>query len=354
MAGFAFACIAFTLCALAVSAARAETLTILTHNSFAISKAVLADFTQQTGIQLKFIQGGDAGATLNRAILTKDHPLADVLFGVDNDLIARARQADLFEPYQSPLLADVPQRYIFAKDGYVTPIDVGFVTFVFDKSYFKEHKLAAPENLKALTEPAYKNLTVVENPAISSPGLAFMLLTIAKFGQGNPTWLDYWAALRDNGLKVVDGWNAAYYTDFSHYGGDRPIVLSYATDPAAEVYFAKSKLSASPVGALLCQQCAYEQIEGAAILKGTKHRAAAETFINFMLSERFQEDIPLNMFVYPVNRKAELPAVFKKYAPVPDKAQTAPPVTDSAKLKSWLLAWSRVVEQGQKPPQSRR
>ncbi len=325
----------------------AQTLTVLTHNSFTVSEELIAAFTEETGIEVEFVQGGDAGETVNRAILTKNNPLADVLYGVDNNLIARAADEGIFEPYESSRLDAVPGDYLFA-DTLVTPIDVGYVNFNYDKAYFAENNLAMPENISQLTEEPYRGLTVVQNPASSSPGLAFMLATIAKFGEG---WLDYWAALRDNDVQVTDGWEGAYYTSFTQYGGDRPIVLSYATSPAAEVVFAEQELDDAPTANLFCESCVYRQIEAAGILAGTDNLEAAQQFIDFMLSARFQEDIPLNMYVYPVIENAALPDVFEQYAqtPSPEQIATLPPEEVEANLSDWLDAWTQVVQQGREP-----
>ena len=329
----------------------AQTLTVLTHNSFTLSEEVIASFTEETGIEVEFIQGGDAGETVNRAILTKSNPLADVLYGVDNNLIARAAAEDIFEPYASSRLGNVPKDYHFT-DNLVTPVDIGFVNFNFDKAYFAENELAVPGTLEQLTEEAYRGLTVVQTPASSSPGLAFMLTTIAKFGDD---WLGYWAALRDNDLQVTDGWEGAYYTSFTQYGGDRPIVLSYATSPAAEVVFAEEELGDAPTGNLFCDTCVYQQVEAAGILRGTDNLDAAQRFIDFMLSARVQEDIPLNMYVYPVAEGTTLPEVFEQYAqtPAPEQIATLPPGEVEANLAAWLDAWTQVVQQGRAPEEVR-
>jgi thiamine transport system substrate-binding protein len=330
--------------------ASAQTLRVLTHDSFAISEEVIAEFTEQTGITIEFLPGGDAGEIVNRAILTKDNPLADVLYGIDNSLLARAINEDIFEPYQSPALENVAEQFQFDETFSVTPVDVGYVNFNLDKAYFEENNLALPTDLTDLTTEAYKSLTVVQNPATSSPGLGFMLATIARFGEeGDYTWLDYWRALRENEVVISSGWNDAYYTSFTRYGGDKPIVLSYASSPAAEVIFAEQPLDEAPTLNLFCEKCVYEQIEAVGILKGTQNAEAAQQFIDYMLSERFQTDIPGNMFVYPVVNGIALPREFEEYAATPNAEQiaTLPPDVTEANLKRWLEEWTAVVEQGQ-------
>jgi len=335
-----------------LAGARAETLTLLTHDSFAVSKEVLQGFTDATGITVRVLQAGDAGAVVNRAVLTRNRPIADVLYGIDNSLLPRARRADLFEPYLSPRLSSVDPRYRFDPEHLVTPVDVGWITLNVDRAALARLGVPAPTDLAQLTEPRYRGMLAVEDPATSSPGLAFLLMSIARFGEGGEgDWLDFWAGLRNNDVAVSQGWNDAYYTAFSRYGGDRPIVVSYNSSPAAEVVFADSPLQDSPTANVSCPGCAYRQIEAAGILRGTSHRRAAEAFIDFLLSPSFQGDMPLTMFVYPVVAGAPTPEVFQRYAPVPDAVQTASvdDATLDAAQQRWLRQWTAVVRQGRAP-----
>jgi thiamine transport system substrate-binding protein len=327
----------------------------MTHDSFSVSADLIAAFTEETGIEVTFLAAGDAGEVVNRAILSRGRPLADLLYGIDNSLIARAIDRGIFEPYKSPLLSKVDPSYLFDPEGYVTPVDVGFVNFNLDRAYFETNALTPPKDITELTRERYRGLTAVENPASSSPGLAFMLATIDRFGENEGySWLDFWAGLRDNQLLVTDGWTEAYYTAFSLYGGDRPIVLSYASSPAAEVIFASEPLDNAPTVNLLCTRCVYQQIEAVGILVGTDRRQAAERFIDFMLEKRFQEDIPANMFVYPVTLNATLPAEFR-FGDLPEREQIAsldPRDVEDHQLR-WLDEWTQVVLQGRDPDEVR-
>jgi thiamine transport system substrate-binding protein len=330
--------------------ASAQTLRVLTHDSFAVSQEIIDEFTAQTGITLEFLPAGDAGEVVNRAILTKENPLADVLYGIDNSLLARAVSEDIFIPYQSSELKNIPKQFQFDENHFLTPVDVGYINFNIDKAYFEEKEIPLPTDILELLTPPYKSLTVVQNPATSSTGLGFMLATIARFGEeGDYTWLDFWRDLRDNEVQVSSGWSEAYYTAFTRYGGDRPIVLSYATSPAAEVIFAEEKLDAAPTANLFCESCVYEQIEAVGILKGSKNIEAAQMFIDFMLSEKFQSDVPGQMFVYPVVNDIRLPDEFNLYAAKPGAKQIASlsPAVIEANLRRWLKEWTTVVEQGQ-------
>lgn len=349
-------------CALLLSAAFGQRITVMTHGSFALPTELIEQFTADTGIQVVFLPAGDAGEVVNRAILTKARPIADLLYGIDDSLLERARAERLFEPYRSPALAGVPEALRFSDQNLVTPVDVGWVVPNYDVDWFASRDLAAPSSLAQLADPAYRDLLVVQNPATSSPGLAFVLATVASFGDpaagvtGTSTafagdWLEFWEALRDNGALVSDGWTDAYYTLFSRYGGNRPLVVSYATSPAAEVIFAEQPLATSPTANLECAGCAYRQIEAIGILAGTKERAAAQAFIDFMLSLPVQEAIPLAMFVHPVVAEAGLPPEFSSFAELAPGVSAAP--LPSALIQSeqarWLSQWTAVVLQGQSP-----
>jgi len=319
-----------------------QTLTVMTHDSFAVSEGVVKSFEEANDAKVVFLQSGDAGAVLNKAILTKDAPLADVLFGVDNTFLSRALQADIFEAYPSPALADIPNTFQLDASHRTLPVDYGDVCINYDKEYFADHNLAVPQSLEDLTKPEYKGLLVTENPATSSTGLAFMLATIAHEGD---SFTDYWKALKDNGVVVVDGWETAYYTNFSASSGHgpQPMVVSYGTSPAAEVIFAEKPLDDAPTASILGPDTCFRQIEFAGILKGTQHRALAEKFVDFMLSKQFQEDMPTQMFVYPVNPGAKLPDEFTKYSQAPEQTAVLAPDLIAEKRDAWIQAWTDVV-----------
>lgn len=363
---------ALVLLAASLSPALAERVTVLTHSSFSLPSALVSDFTAQTGVEVVFLSAGDAGEVLNRAILTKARPVADVLFGVDDLLLERARAEGLFEPYESPLAATVDDAYDFSPEHLVTPTDVGWVIPNVDVAWFAEHGVELPATLAELADPAYAGLLVTPNPATSSPGFAFMLATIATFGDpsaglapaagaaehGFSDWLDFWAALEDNDVLVTDGWTDAYYTQFSRYGGVRPVVVSYLTSPAAELIFADESegLTEPPTRNLECGGCAYRQVEAVGVLAGTKNRAAAEQFVDFMLSAPVQEAIPLEMFVHPVVTGTALPPEFEEFAQL-DEAALASPIDAAvvgANQARWLVEWTAVVLQGLSPEAARR
>src|SRR5512142_301246 len=315
-----------------------QTLTVMTHDSFAASKNVIQAFETANNVKINFIKGGDAGAALNKVVLTRSAPLADVFYGVDNTFLSRALDADIYEPYNSPALKDIPAEFKLDSSNRALPVDYGDVCINYDKKFFADKKLAVPQSLEDLTKPDYKGLLVMENPATSSTGLSFMLATVAHFGN---SFTDYWKSLKNNGLVVVDGWETAYYTNFSGSSGHgpQPMVVSYASSPAAEVVGADKKLSEAPTASLFGPDTCFRQIEFVGILKGTKNRALAEKFVDFMLGKQFQEDMPLQMFVYPTNPKAALPDAFTKYAQAPKQTATISPEEIAANRDKWIQSW---------------
>ena len=316
--------------------------TLMTHDSFAVSEEVIAEFEADHNAKVQLLPSGDAGSALNQAILTKNNPLADVFFGVDSTFLSRAIEGGIFEAYESPLLADLPDELELDPEHRLLPVDYGDVCLNYDKAWFEDKGIEPPANLEALIEPAYQGLTVVENPATSSPGLSFLLATIGHFGED--AYLHYWEALRANDVLVVDGWEEAYWGEFSAASdGSRPIVVSYASSPPAEVYFAEEPMDEAPTGVVLADGACFRQIEFVGILKGTGQRDLAEKLVDFMLSKRFQEDIPLQMFVFPANETAGLPDVFVQFAQIPEQTSTVSPQAIESNRESWIEAWTEAV-----------
>jgi thiamine transport system substrate-binding protein len=323
-------------------AAKIATVRLLTHSSFAVSKGVLADFTKQTGYKVKLVQPGDAGVMVNEAIFRKNDPVADAMFGVDNTFLTRALDAGIFDPYVAPGLDSVPASFQVDPQHRVTPIDESDVCVDYDASWFgHDGHPPAPTSLDDLTDPRYKNLTVVENASTSSPGLAFLLATIAA--KGETGWKDYWTALDKNGVRVDDDWTAAYETDFTAGGGsgDRPIVVSYGSDPAADVIGSNPHRD-TPKIKVLAPTC-FRQVEFAGVLHGAHNVPGAQALVAFMLTHQFQEDMPLQMYVNPLVEGATLPPAFSKWAVDPPHPYSIDPATISAKRSQWIKDWTDLV-----------
>ncbi len=310
------------------------TLVLVTHDSFAVSDGVFEAFTAETGIGVEVVSAGDAGEVVARAVLTAGQPEGDVLFGVDNTFLQRALDADIFEVYRSPFLASIPDELEWDQEWRALPIDYGdvCVNYILDDN-------PAPTSLDDLATESFASKFVTMNPESSSPGFAFLLATIAAYGEDG--WQDYWQKLADGGVTVTSGWSDAYYGEFVQGGGDKTLVTSYATSPAAEVLFADPAIDSSPTG-VLTDGC-FRQVEFAGILKGTEHVAEAEQLMDFMLDETFQADIPLNMFVFPANADVELPAAFTDHAVTVDSPLILDPAEIEANRSRWTEEWTEIV-----------
>ena len=310
------------------------TLTLVTHDSFAVSEGIFDSFTAETGISVEVVSAGDAGELVARAVLTSGQPEGDVLFGVDNTFLQRALDADVFEVYRSEFLASIPDELELDQEWRALPIDYGDVCI----NYIHDDN-PAPTSLDDLATAEFASRLVTMNPETSSPGFAFLLATIAAYGEDG--WQDYWQKLTDGGVTVTSGWSEAYYGEFVQGGGDKTIVTSYATSPAAEVLFADPPVDSSPTG-VLTEGC-FRQIEFAGILKGTEHPLEAEKLIDFMLDETFQADIPLNMFVFPANEHTDLPQIFLDHAVKVDNPLILDPIEIEANRGRWTEEWTEIV-----------
>jgi thiamine transport system substrate-binding protein len=268
---------------------------------------------------------------------------------VDNTFLSRALNEDLFETYASPMLEKIPDEYQLDPANGALPVDYGDVCINYDKAYFVSHDLGIPQSLEDLAAPEYgkqggrDGLLVVENPATSSPGLAFLLATVATFGEEG--YLQFWQDLKDNGVVVVNDWNTAYYTNFSASSGKgaQPMVVSYASSPAAEVIYASTALTEAPTASITAAGTCFRQIEFVGILKGTKELELAQAFVDFMLDVDFQEDMPLQMFVYPVNPEAGLPEAFTLYTQTAVSPAELDLATIDANREKWIQAWTEVM-----------
>lgn len=324
-----------------------RTLVLMSHDSFAVSEDVIRQFEAEHNATVEFLKAGDAGEALNKACLSKSNPLADVFFGVDNTFFSRAIACDIFEPYASPALASIPADLQLDPQNRLLPVDFGYVNLNYDRRWFEQQGLPVPQTLRDLTRPEYRGLLVAPNPATSSPGLAFLLTTVAAFGEsGDYTYLDFWRELRANDVRVTDGWSDAYFSHFtvgSGGQGDRPIVVSYSTSPAADVFYSEGVKSEPDSGNISPPGETFRQIEFAGILQGASQLDLARQFVDFMLDTAFQEDIPLQMFVYPANSQATLPGLFTQFAPVPAEPAALDPSVIEASRERWIEAWTEAV-----------
>ena len=321
-----------------------EPVTLVTYESFpsegtAVNDA-LAAFSEETGIDVEILVSGDTGTMLAKAELAAGNPEGDVMWGIDNSFLGRAIEAEIFEPYVADGLDAVPAEFTdLVPDGVATPVDFGDVCLNYDITAFEDLGVAPPTTLDDLLDPTYADLLVVQNPATSSPGLAFLLATIDEYGEDG--WQDYWAALADNGVSVTDGWTDAYYGEFSYAGGDRPVVVSYGSSPPFEVLFAETELDAAPTGVV--ESTCFRQVEFAGVLAGTDQPDEARMLVDFLITDEFQATLPLNVFVFPVNENVELDPAFVDFAVIPETSRSLDPAAIDANRSEWIDQWTRIV-----------
>ena len=313
---------------------------LVTHESFVMSKELQQQFEEETGYDLVVKASGDAGALTNKLVLTKDDPLGDAVFGIDNTFGSRAIDEGILAPYAAKL-PDGAQDYALAGDtqpggGHdLTPVDTGNVCVNVDDAWFADHGIPEPTSLDDLTKPAYQDLFVTPGATTSSPGLAFLLATIAAYGPDG--WQDYWTKLLANGAELTQGWSDAYEVDFTFSGGDRPIVLSYDSSPA----FTLDGNGGTTTSALL--DTCFRQVEYAGVLAGAKNPDGAEALVDFMLSKQFQEALPEAMYVFPVDASAALPDDWATFAKQPEHAFTVDPAQIAEHRDDWLEQWSDIT-----------
>ncbi|MDO8106279.1 thiamine ABC transporter substrate-binding protein [Isoptericola sp. b441] len=319
------------------SAAPGGTVVLVTHDSFALPDALISQFESDTGLTLDVRAQGDAGAMVNQLVLTKDAPIGDAVFGIDNTFASRAVDAGVLAPYQATL-PDSAKQYTVGDSGELTPIDVGDVCVNADLEWFSKHDLAVPSTLEDLTKPEYKGLLAVENPATSSPGLAFLLATVGAFGADG--WQGYWQELVANDVQVASSWSDAYYVDFSgpSSDGDKPLVVSYASSPPDEV---PDGATSAPTTALL--NTCFRQVEYAGVLAGAANPDGAKKVVDWLLSPAVQAAIPESMYMYPVDSSVALPTSWTKYAPLATKPFSVSPAEITAHRDDWIQAWTSLV-----------
>lgn len=333
------------LLALGCSAAHSAELRVLTHASFVLPKPLLAQFERDAGITLRITKAGDAGEMLNKLILTRANPIADVVFGIDNVLVGKALAAQVLDTNDTSLAGGAPLPGATAPNSVnlpagLVPVDYGYVTLNYDKAWFAKKRLALPQSLEDLAQPAYAKLLVVQNPATSSPGNALLLATIGAMGETKA--FDWWARMRANGLKVSKGWTEAYYTEFSHNGGAYPLVLSYASSPAAEVFFSKTKLTEPPTGSLALPGAVFRQVEGVGLVRGGKERAAAVRFIGFLRSAAVQQALQTEMWMFPADATVTRVDALR-HAVEPTFHHSPGPQAITEHGRDWVTRWTQVV-----------
>jgi len=295
--------------------------TLLAYDAFTPQEGIFDAFTAATGAKVKVVTGGDSGVLVSKAILTAGTPEGDVLWGLDNTLLSRAQKAELLTSYE--------------------PVDTGDICVNYDKQWFASRKVAPPTSLEDLALPTYKSLLVTQDPVASSPGLGFLLGTIAHFGIND--WQDYWRSLKTNGLHVSPDWTTAYTIDFSGSSGKGkyPLVVSYGSSPPAEVLYAEKPIDTPPTAVI--ESTCFRQTEYVGALRGTRNPNNAKLLISYLLDVPFQESMPLSLFVFPVNEKAKLPELFTQFAVALKNPLTLDPADIEKNRDVWLNSWRDII-----------
>jgi thiamine transport system substrate-binding protein len=295
--------------------------TLLAYDAFTPTEGIFDAFTAATGAKVKVVTSGDTGTLVSKAILTAGKPEGDVLWGIDNTLLSRAQKADLLTSYE--------------------PADYGDICVNYDKQWFASRNISPPTSLDDLILPAYEGLLVTQDPVASSPGLGFLLGTIAQFGTEN--WQDYWTSLKTNGVHIAADWTTAYTIDFSGSSGKGkyPLVVSYGSSPPAEMLYAEEPIDTPPTAVI--ESTCFRQTEYVGALRGTRNPALAAQLISYLLDIPFQESMPLSLFVFPINKKATLPELFTKFAVAPTNPLTLDHADIEANRDSWLNTWRDII-----------
>ncbi len=318
-----------------------STVTLVTHDSWSMPKKVMAQFERESGYELEVLRSGDAGQVTNKLVLTAENPIGDAVYGIDNTFASRAMDAGVLADHEPTDLPDSASAYVLPDDqsgSTLTPVDWSDVCVNVDLEWFDAEGIEPPRTLDDLTDPTYKDLFVTPGASTSSPGFAFLLATIGRYGEDG--WLAYWERLVANGARVVSGWSDAYEVDFTAAGGegDRPIVLSYASSPPFTIPEGKQR----PTTAALLDTC-FRQVEYAGVLAGSDNPQGAAELVDFMTSRTFQDALAENMYVFPVDDEATLPPLWKRWAE-PAPAPIDLPAADVAQNRDdWLRAWSDVT-----------
>ena len=315
----------------------ADRVVLVTHDSFALPDAVIASFERESGLELVLRPSGDAGTLNNKLVLTRDRPTGHVAFGVDNTFAGRALAEGVFASYA----ADLPPgaeayRLPGDDDDRLAPVDTSNVCVNVDDTWFAARGEEPPATLADLAMPAYRDLLAVPGATTSSPGMAFLLATIAEFGD---EWPAYWSDVVDNGAKLTDGWSDAYQVEFTQGGGNgkRPIVVSYDSSPA----FTLDDKGGSTTSALL--DTCFRQVEYAGVLDGAENPDGARQLVDFLLSDEVQAALPESMYVFPVASNVDLPADWARFAVQPSQAYEVDPAEIEENRDAWLREWSDVT-----------
>lgn len=310
-----------------------QEVTLVTHDSFKLDDALIAQLKKDTGITLKTVAADSGAKMVSQLTLKKDNPIGDAVYGIDTNVMGAVAKAGLVQDVNFAL-PESAKNFTDPKVPGAAPIDRGDVCLNYDIQYFKEKGLQPPASFDDLTKPEYKGMLVAEDPGESTTGLAYLTGTVQKYGNG---WEDYWKQLKANDVKVVSSWDTAYNVEFTagEGKGTYPIVVSYASSPS----FSVNKEGTEAATAAVLATC-YPQVEYAGVLTNAKNPEGAKKVVEWLLSKGVQEDIPNSMYMYPIDSTATIPDAMKKFAPLP--SDTKP--MDSDEVENQRADWVKTFK----------
>ncbi|MBB6478988.1 thiamine ABC transporter substrate-binding protein [Spirochaeta isovalerica] len=305
-----------------------EKLVVYSYDTFAsewgAGPSIIAEFEQKYGVEVELHAPGDGVTVMSQLILEKDNPRADVVVGLDNNLLAKALEEKILESYKSPELEKVKSDLLFDSSYNLLPFDFGYFAICYDSEKLSD----LPESLEDLTEEKYRDSLVLMDPRTSTPGLGFLLWTIAVYGED---YLAYWDRLKPSILTITEGWSSGYGLFLNE---EAPLVLSYSTSPAYHVEYEDS----TRYRALKFNDGNYEHIEGMGIVKGTENREMAEKFIDHMLAESSQKTLAISNIMFPAVNGTDLPDSFD-YSFHSDTPLLLDSETISENYDDWVQMW---------------
>ena len=304
-----------------------KVLTVYTYESFVSEwgpgPKVKAAFEKTCDCTVNFVGVADGVALLNRLKLEGASSKADVVVGLDTNLIAEAKETGLFEASGiDASAAKVPGGF---KDDVFVPYDYGHFAVVYDTQTLKN----PPKSLKELVEGDPSQKIAIQDPRTSTPGLGLLLWVKSVYGDKAP---EAWAKLKDRVLTVTPGWSESYglFTK-----GEVPMVLSYTTSPAYHMVAEHSER----YQAASFEEGHYIQIEVAGLLKNAPEKELGKTFLSFILTPGFQDAIPENNWMMPVITTSQpLPDAFNKLVQ-PTKTFLMSPEEVAKNRKAWIDEW---------------
>lgn len=308
-------------------------LTIYAYDSFStewgLEPVVIPPFENICKCEVQVINVPDGASILNRLVIEGKETKADLVIGLDNNLSTKALELDLFEPYKPKNSETVPPELWFDESNRLIPFDYGYLAIVYDS----EKLLRPPRSFNDLTSPLFRKKIIIEDPRTSTVGLGFLFWSTKI---SNSEYSEFWKKFKKNVLTITPSLDRA---DTMFKKGEAPMVISYTTSHTFHVINENSQR----YKAAIFPEGHYVQIEAAGIVKGGKNRDLARAFMDYMLSAKFQGEIPTKNFMYPVVKDVVLPEAFETL-PRPKKMLMIPEQVMSKKLLTWIDGWHREMQ----------